>query len=124
MKAHHLLKLQEQIIYYKDYYYTHKDIEGHVKGIGKKGGVRIDAMDQTAVNIALQELYPSNITFVQKDFNCQVPYLFNGEEDFKNNYSSFDWLNEGYIFHLGSSTLAYTNLINEFWKNFKENYKY
>jgi hypothetical protein len=123
MKPHHLLRLQKEIPLYKNYYYNNKDIDGHVKGIGKKGGVRIDAMDQTAINIMLQELFPHNISFIPKDFNCQVPYLFNGEEDFKNNYSSFEWLNEGGIFHLGSSTLAHTDLINIFWENFKENYK-
>ena len=123
MKAHHLIQLQKTIGSYKEYYYTHKDIDCHVEGIGKKNGIRIDAMDQTAINICLQELYPNNIIFVQKDFNCQVPYLFNGDDDFKNNYSSFKFLNEGYIFHLGSSTLAYTNLVNEFWNNFKENYR-
>jgi len=123
MKSEHLIGLQKVIGSYKEYYYTHKDIEGHVKGIGKKGGVRLDAMDQTAVNISLQELYPNSITFVQKDFNCQVPYLFNNEQDFRSNYHSFDFLNEGVIFHLGSSTLAYTNLINDFWTNFKEKYK-
>lgn len=122
MKSHHLSKLQQQIVLYKDYYYNFKDIDGHVKGIGIKGGVRIDAMDQTAVNIALQESFYHNITFVSKEFNCQVPYLFNGDEDFKNNYSNFEFLNEGYIFHLGSSTLAYMNLVNEFWSHFKENY--
>jgi hypothetical protein len=122
MKSHHFSRLQQQIGLYKDYYYTYKDIEGHVKGIGIKNGVRIDAMDQTAVNIALQELFPHNITFISKEFNCQVPYLFKGNEDFENNYSSFEWLNEGYIFHLGSSTLAYTNLVNEFWDNFNEYY--
>jgi hypothetical protein len=123
MKPHHLLRLQKEIPLYKNYYYNNKDIDGHVKGIGKKGGVRIDAMDQTAINIMLQELFPHNISFIPKDFNCQVPYLFNGEEDFKNNYSSFEWLNEGGIFHLGSNTLAHTDLINIFWENFKENYK-
>jgi hypothetical protein len=123
MKAHHLLRLQKEILLYKEYYYNNKDIEGHVKGIGKKGGVRIDAMDQTAINIILQELFPHNVSFIPKDLNCQVPYLFNGEEDFRNNYSSFEWLNEGGIFHLGSSTLAYTDLINDFWENFKEKYK-
>lgn len=122
MKSYHLEKLQNQIGLYKEYYYNNKDINSHVKGIGKENGVRIDAMDQTAVNIALQELFPNNITFLTKEFNCQVPYLFNNEEDFKNNYSNFDFLNKGYIFHLGSSTLAYTNLINEFWDNFKEHY--
>lgn len=123
MKSHHLSKLQQQIVLYKDYYYNFKDIDGHVKGIGVKGGVRIDAMDQTAVNIALQELFPHNITFISKEFNSQVPYLFDGEENFRNNYYSFEFLNEGYIFHLGSSTLAYMNLVNEFWSHFNENYK-
>ena len=52
MKSHHLSKLQQQIVLYKDYYYNFKDIEGHVKGIGIEGGVRIDAMDQTAINIS------------------------------------------------------------------------
>ena len=122
MKSHHLHKLQQQISLYKDYYYNYKDIESHVKGIGIKGGVRLDAMDQTAVNIILQEFFPYNITFTTKELNCQVPYLFNNENDFKNNYSSFEFLNEGYIFHLGSSTLACTNLINDFWDNFKQYY--
>lgn len=40
----------------------------------------------------------------------------------RNNYYSFEFLNEGYIFHLGSSTLAYMNLVNEFWSHFNENY--
>jgi hypothetical protein len=122
MKSHHFSRLQQQIGLYKDYYYTCKDIEGHVKGIGVKDGVRIDAMDQTAINIILQELFPHNITFISKEFNCQVPYLFKGDEDFRNNYSSFEFLNEGYIFHLGSSTLAHTDLVNEFYNNFKEYY--
>jgi hypothetical protein len=123
MKSHHLEKIQKQIGLYKDYYYTNKDINCHVKGIGKENGIRIDAMDQTAINILIQELFPNDITFIQKEFNCQVPYLFKGDDDFKNNYQNFEWLNEGFIFHLGSSTLAYMNLINEFWENFKENYK-
>jgi len=123
MKSHHLEKIQKQIGLYKDYYYINKDIKCHVKGIGKENGVRIDAMDQTAINILIQELFPNEVTFIQKEFNCQVPYLFNGDNDFKNNYQNFEWLNEGFIFHLGSSTLAYMNLINEFWENFKENYK-
>jgi hypothetical protein len=123
MKSHHLEKLQNQIGLYKEYYYINKDINGHVKGIGKENGVQLDAMDQTAVNVALQELFPNNITFLTKEFNCQVPYLFKDEENFKSNYSNFDFLNEGCIFHLGSSTLAYMNLVNEFWDNFKTYYE-
>ncbi len=122
MKSHHLSKLQQQIELYKKYYYNFKDIEGHVVGIGVKNGIRIDGMDQTAVNIILQEFFPYNITFISKEFNCQVPYLFKGDEDFKKNYFSFEFLNEGYIFHLGSTTIINTNLVNEFWSYFKEKY--
>ena len=123
MKSYHLSRLQNVIGLYKEYYYTNKDINSHVEGIGKKDGIRIDAMDQTAINISLQDLFPNDVTFVQKDFNCQVPYLFKDKNDFENNYHSFDFLNEGGIFHFGSLTLANTNLINEFWTNFKTHYK-
>ena len=123
MKSHHLLGLQKELVKYREYYYTEKDINGHVEGIGKIGGVRLDAMDQTAVNIILQELYSSEITFAPKIFNCQVPYLFNGTQDFINRYKNFEFLNEGIIFHLGSTTLAYTDFINDFWDNFEINYK-
>jgi hypothetical protein len=122
MKVSHLKEFQKAILPYKEYYYTEKDINCHVRGIGKIGGVRIDAMDQTAVNIALQELFPDKITFVSKIFNCQVPYLFKDNQDFINNYKNFDFLNEGVIFHLGSGTLAYTNFMDDFWNNFKEYY--
>jgi len=123
MKSYHLSRLQNVIGLYKEYYYTNKDINSHVEGIGKKDGIRIDAMDQTAINISLQDLFPNDVTFVQKDFNCQVPYLFKDKNDFENNYHSFDFLNKGGIFHFGSVTLANTNLINEFWTNFKTHYK-
>lgn len=122
LKAHQLVKFQKEIKHYREYYYANKDINCHVKGIGREGGQRLDAMDQTAVNIVLQELFPQNLTFVSKEFNCQVPYLFKGDQDFKKNYPSFEFLNEGYIFHLGSSTLAYTDLVEQFWNNFKEYY--
>ena len=123
MKAEHLVKFKKALLPYKEYYYAEKDINTHVEGIGKPGGVRLDAMDQTAVNISLQELYPDKISFVDKTFNCQVPYLYGGNENFAKNYKSFDFLNEGIIFHLGSTTLAYTDFITDFWNLFKENYK-
>ena len=123
MKGKHLLGLQTELPKYRNYYYNEKDIKCHVEGIGKEGGVRIDAMDQTAVNIVLQELYTNEITFISKAFNCQVPYLFRGTEDFIQRYNTFEFLNEGIIFHLGSTTLAYTNFINDFWKNFEIYYK-
>lgn len=123
MKAYHLHKLQQQVGAYKEYYYNFKDIKGHVKGIGIEGGIRIDGLDQTAINIILQELFPQDITFVSKEFNCQVPYLFNGNDDFKNNYHNFEFLNKGYIFHLGSVSLTNTNIMNDFWENFKNNYE-
>lgn len=123
MKVRHLIEFKKLLILYKEYYYNEKDINTHVEGIGKIGGVRLDAMDQTAVNIVMQELFLNEITFVPKIFNCQVPYLFKDNQDFINNYKNFDFLNEGIIFHLGSTTLAYTNFMNDFWNTFKSNYE-
>jgi DNA gyrase subunit A len=56
LKAEHLVEFKKALLPYKEYYYAEKDINTHVEGIGKPGGVRLDAMDQTAVNISLQEL--------------------------------------------------------------------
>jgi hypothetical protein len=123
MKAKHLIEIKKALIPYKEYYYSEKDINTHVEGIGKEGGVRLDAMDQTAINLVIQSLYPDNIAFVNKTFNCQVPYLYGGNEAFGENYHSFEFLNKGMIFHLGSTTLAYTNFINDFWNTFKEKYQ-
>jgi hypothetical protein len=85
MKVNQLKEFQKSILPYKEYYYTEKDINCHVKGIGKLGGVRIDAMDQTAVNISLQELFPNKITFVPKIFNCQVNLII--KANISNNYN-------------------------------------
>jgi hypothetical protein len=122
LKPKHLTLLQDKIKFYKEFYYQEKDINCHVEGIGKQGGIRLDAMDQTAINLTIQELFGEELTVLPKDFNCQVPYLYNTDQDFINNYKSFDFLNKGIIFHLGSTTLAYTNVVPDFWSKFKENY--
>jgi hypothetical protein len=122
MKSTHLKEFQKELKKYRDYYYSEKDINCHMQGIGKEGGVRIDAMDQTAVNIALQDLFSKEITFVTKEFNCQVPYLFQLQERFLKEYKSFEFLNAGIIFHLGSTTLAYTEVVNDYWSLFGNNY--
>lgn len=123
LKSTYLNKIKENLLICKKYYYSEKDIDTHVEGIGKKGGLRLDAMDQTAINIVLQKHFSENITYISKEFNCQVPYLFKNTEEFKLKYNSFDFLNEGMIFHLGSTTLANTNFINDFWEIFKSYYK-
>ena len=130
MKATHLQKLQSKFSEYKNYYYTVKDINCHVEGIGKEGGVRIDGMDQTAINLALQELF-TDVTFVPNIFNRQLSYIYPGEnnwvfwedwDEFMSKINTFEFLNKALIFHLGGIILSKENLMETFWNNFKNNY--
>lgn len=130
MKATHLQKLQNSFHEYRNYYYTEKDINCHVEGIGKEGGVRIDGMDQTAINLALQELF-TDITFVPNTFNRQLSYIYPGEnnwifwenwDEFINKINTFEFLNEAMLFHLGGMLLSKENVMEKFWDNFKNYY--
>jgi hypothetical protein len=131
MKATHLQKLQNVFHEYKNYYYTEKDINCHVEGIGKPGGVRIDGMDQTAINLALQELF-TDITFMPNIFNCQLSYIYPGEnnwvfwenwDEFMNKINTFEFLNEAMLFHLGGILLSKETIMEKFWNNFKDYYQ-
>jgi len=132
MKAIHLCKLQKLFSFYKEYYYNEKDINCHVEGIGKIGGVRIDGMDQTAINLALQELFPNEINFVPNIFNRQVSYIYPGDNNwifwedwdkFMEKMNTFEFLNEAMLFHLGGILLNRENLMKIFWENFKNKYE-
>jgi hypothetical protein len=132
MKAIHLQELQKSFSSYKEYYYNEKDINCHVEGIGKIGGVRIDGMDQTAINLALQELFTDKVTFVSNIFNRQASYIYPGDNNwifwedwdkFVEKMSTFEFLNEAILFHLGGILLSRENLMELFWENFKNKYE-
>lgn len=126
MKVTHLEELQKLFPSFKEYYYTEKDINCHVKGVGKEGGVRIDGMDQTAINIALQELFSKDVYFIDKMFNLQLSYFYGwpGTEDyFFDNCKNFEFLNDAIIYHLGGLVLTKVDLATHYWDTFKENYK-
>jgi len=131
MKAEYLKNFQAALIPYREYYYREKDIECHVKGIGKEGGKRLDAMDNTAVCIVLQELYSDKISWIPSMFNCQLSYIYMGKnswviwEDWKeyvNKLNTFEFLNQAMIFHLGGMLLDKENITETFWNNFKKYY--
>jgi hypothetical protein len=122
MKATHLEKLQELFPSFKNYYYTEKDINCHVKGVGKEGGVRIDGMDQTAINIALQELF-KDVHFVDKTFNLQLSYFYKTWDEFFSNCKEFEFINDAAIYHLGGLVLTKVDLATHYWDTFKEQYK-
>jgi hypothetical protein len=131
MKAEYLKDFQNTLIPYKEYYYKEKDINCHVEGIGKEGGVRIDAMDNTAVCIALQELYADKISWLPPMFNLQISYTYPGEnnwifwenwDEFMSKINTFEFLNKGMIFHLGGILLSREKLVETFWNNFKNHY--
>ena len=123
MKAEHLEALQKTFPAYRDYYYKEKDIDCHVKGIGKPGGVRIDGMDQTAINLAIQELFSSQTVFGPKSFNLQLSYFYKSWDEFFSNCKDFEFINEAIIFHLGGLVLTKVDLGTHYWETFKENYK-
>jgi hypothetical protein len=123
MKSSHLYELQKTFPAYKEYYYTEKDEECHVRGVGKKGGVRIDGMDQTAINVALQELFSKETNFVPKTFNLQLSYFYGSWDDFFSNCKEFGFINEAIVFHLGGLVLTKVNLATHYWEIFKNNYK-
>jgi hypothetical protein len=131
MKVEYLKDFQKALIPYKEYYYAEKDITGYVEGIGKEGGVRLDAMDNTAVCIVLQELYSDKISWLPSTFNLQLSYIYPGERDwvfwedwneFFKKISTFEFLNQGMVFHLGGILLSREKLVETFWNNFKEYY--
>jgi hypothetical protein len=123
MKATHLQELQKSFSSFKEYYYTEKDIECHVKGIGKPNGVRIDGMDQTAINIALQELFSKDVYFIDKMFNLQLSYFYNNWDEFFSNCKEFEFINSAIIYHLGGIVLTRVNLATHYWDTFKNNYE-
>lgn len=120
-KPKHLVEIRSKIEKYKNFYYENHDSNFYPTGIGRPGGIRLDAMDQTAINLTLLELFPNDITFLPKDFNCHVPYLYPNDEYYWSNYT-FDFLNMGIIFHMGSGALNHSNIIQKFWETYGKNY--
>jgi hypothetical protein len=131
MKTEYLKDFQNSLLLYKEYYYKEKDINCHVKGIGKEGGKRLDAMDNTAVCIAMQELYSDKISWIPKTFNLQLSYIYPSERgwifwenwgEFTKRINTFEFVNEAMIFHLGGILLDRENTAELFWNTFKEYY--
>lgn len=132
MKAEHLKEFQKALLPYKNYYFTEKDIDGYIEGIGKKGGTRLDGLDNTAVCIVLQELFPDKIKWASPILNLQLGYFYKGKNDwvfwedlnkFIEKVNSLDFVDKAFIFHLGGVTLHNCNVTELFWDKFKEHYK-
>jgi hypothetical protein len=85
--------------------------------------VVIDGMDQTAINIALQELFPKDVYFVDKMFNLQLSYFYNNWNEFFSNCKDFEFINSAIVYHLGGLVLTKVDLATHYWDTFKENYK-
>lgn len=131
MRPKHLKELQNKLIHYREYYYKEKDIDSHVKGIGKKGGIKLDGLDNTAVCIILQELYSDEISWLPPTFNRQLSYIYLKDnswifwDDWKGyieKISTFEFLNEAMVYHLGGMLLDRENIAETFWNNFKNYY--
>jgi len=125
IKSYHLEKIQEAMPLFKKYYYDNLDINHRPEGMGKPGGVRIDGLDQTAINICLQELFGDDVAFVDKALNLQLSYCYPNMNDFLNNALDYRWLNDAFIYHIGGLLLSQTHIdfANNWWENFKNKYK-
>ena len=112
------LKFQKLIPKYKDYYLKNKDMKFHPVGVGVENGIRMDALDQTGVNICIQKEI-KELTLLQHELNYQ-PVNHNHPElridkqiytiDNRKKLNNLDFLNKGFIFHFGSSTVNRTNI--------------
>jgi len=125
MKSYHLEKIQESMPLFKKYYYDNLDINHRPEGMGKHGGVRLDGLDQTAINICLQELFKDKVVFVDKMFNLQLSYCYPDMNYFINNVLDYRWLNSAFIYHVGGLLLSqkHIDFANNWWENFKTYYE-
>lgn len=112
------LEFQKLIPKYKDYYFKNHDNKFHPIGVGVENGIRMDALDQTGVNICIQKEL-KELTLLQHELNYQ-PVNHNNPElrvnkqvyttDNRKKLNNLDFLNKGFIFHFGSSTINRTNI--------------
>jgi hypothetical protein len=99
---------------FKEYYLSHKDKQYHPVGIGIDKGIRLDAPDQTPVNLILNKHYKVSIS--PNILNYMVSHYVS---DLNNDIS---YINDALIIHYGSGNVLGTQVVDNFWENFKSYY--
>ncbi len=66
--------LSEKMIKYKDYYLSVKDKKYHPIGIGIDNGIRLDAPDQTPVNLIVHKYFKNQISISPNILNYMVSH--------------------------------------------------
>lgn len=106
--------LSREMPKFKEYYLTHKGKQFHPVNIGVDGGIAMDALDQTAVNLILHRHH--TITTSPTTFNYMLNRLTADRCD------DLSYMDEALIVHFGSSTVVETQAVDIFWENFKSHY--
>lgn len=109
--------LSKEMSKYRDYYLSHKDKSYHPVGIGIDNGIRLDAPDQTPVNLILHKHYKNQISISPNILNYMVAHY---TSDLDNDIS---YIEKALIIHYGSANVCETKVVDTFWENFKEYYK-
>ena len=111
------LEFQKLISKYKEYYFKNKDKNTHPIGVGIKNGIRMDALDQTGVNICIQKEI-GKLNLINPIFNYQ-PWYHHSELQFdmqvytdqnRKQIDNLDFLQKAYAFHFGSMFVNRTNI--------------
>lgn len=106
-----------KITKYKEYYFNNKDKNSHPIGVGIENGIRMDALDQTGVNLCIQKEI-DKLSLINPIFNYQPwyhhPELRFNEQEFspqnRKQINNFDFLQKAYAFHFGSVFVNRTNI--------------
>ena len=108
--------LKDNMGIYYEFYMTHKGKEFHPVGIGIEGGSRIDAPDQTPVNLIVNKNFKNGLYSSPIEVNYMVPLHSKNFED-PNSY-----IEKAIVFHYGSGVVNRTKVVENFWEKYKNNY--
>lgn len=108
--------LIDQMTQYRDYYLFNKDKSYHPVGIGVNAGIRLDAPDQTPVNLILHKYYQNEIRISPNILNYMVAHHI---ADLNKDVS---YILDALCIHYGSANVCETNVVDNFWAHFSQYY--
>ena len=111
------IDFSNKIVKYKEYYFKNKGKDFHPIGVGIENGIRMDALDQTGVNLCIQKEI-CILDLINPIFNYQ-PWYHHPELRFdmqvytdqnRKQINNLDFLQKAYAFHFGSMFVNRTNI--------------
>jgi hypothetical protein len=108
--------LVQEMGQYRDYYLSNKDKSYHPVGIGISGGIRLDAPDQTPVNLIIHKHFGNQISISPNILNYMVAHHI------ANLNNDVSYIQDALIIHYGSANVCETNVVDNFWSHFGQYY--